>query len=150
MVNVDPYALPPDRDVRVHLTPDAAERVAREFGTVGPRLVGRLSHANSDSLALDAWLGQIYSNASFARTRLVIPLHRADVVEVQRRELAVKRTFLASLAGAGMVALLVNRLGWLQPELGDDDDPGPPPPPEDPMLGRRRVSIQIPIFQFGR
>ena len=149
MVNVDPASAPTDEDLRVQLTPAAAERVSNEFGTVGPRLVGRIAPSGADSIAIDAWLGQIYTDASFASARLVIPLHRSEVVEVQRRELSVKRTVFATIAGAGMIAILLSRTTLFEAEGGDDGEPGPPPPPEDGFAPRARFVISVPL-RFGR
>ena len=150
MVNVDPAAAPLDEDLRVQLTPAAAERVAREFGTAGPRLVGRLTPSGTDSLAIDAWLGQFYNDASLANSRLFIPLHRSEVVEVQRRELSVRRTILATAAGAAAISLLLSRTTLFEAEGGDDGDPGPPPPGEEGFVMRPlRFSLSIPL-QFGR
>jgi hypothetical protein len=151
MVNVDPLAVGPEEDLRVQLTPEAADRVEREFGTVGTSLVGRLAPSGPDSLALDAWLGQIYSDASLSNARLVIPLQRTEVVEVQRRELSTRRTLLASLAGAGMVALILSRTSLFQAELGDDVDPGSPPTPteDSAILRALRFTLSIP-FHIAR
>jgi hypothetical protein len=149
MVNVDPLSVRPDEDLTVRLTPEASDRVAREFGTVGPRLIGHVFPVGSDSLAVDAWLGQIYSDA-LAKARLVIPVHRGEVIEVQRRELSVKRTVLASAAGAGMLAMLLSRTGLFEPEGPDGTDPGPPPPPEESLVLRvLRFTVTIP-FHIGR
>ena len=149
MINVDPDVVGRNEDLRVHLTPVAADRVAREFGTTGSRLVGRLAPAGQDSLALDTWLGQIYTDASLATSRLVIPLHRGEVIEVQRRELSVKRTVLASVVGAGMIALILSRTSLFVAETPDDDDDTPPPEPNALSKPARRWTISIPL-RIGR
>jgi hypothetical protein len=150
MVSVDPSAAPVDEDLRVNLTPAAAGRVAREFGVAGTRLVGRIAPAGQDSLALDTWLGQIYTDATLANSRLVIPLHRSEILEVQRRELSVRKTVLATAAGAGFIALLLSRTTLFEADAGDDDNGGPPPPPDEGFAQRAlRFSVSVPL-RFGR
>jgi hypothetical protein len=151
MVNVDPATLSPHDEVRIHLAADAAERSAREFGTVGPHLIGRIQPAGPDSLRIDTWMGQFYTDASLAGARLVVPVHRSEVLEVERRQVSVRRSILAGAAAAAMTALIIHRAGWLEPELGDDDEPGAPPPLEGLAPARAPgFTIRIPILRFGR
>jgi hypothetical protein len=125
----------PNEEIRVIVTDDAALRLNERFGVVLP-LEGQLSPLGSDSFGLAVWVGRGFGGSDFATVRQTVPLVRADIVQVQRRQLSVKRTTYFTLGVVAALTILVDRLGVI--DLPWEDRTDPPTPPEPDPFRRRR------------
>jgi hypothetical protein len=149
-VPIDTFRARQGEDVRVVLYPEAAQRVAQEYGSLGDQLIGQLTLVGPDSAMVAAWVGQGFSGTQFGTARQAIPLRRRDIAQVQRRQLSVQKTVLATAASVGLVAILAARLAAANDGPGEEPDPPPPPPPLDAIVGAsRRVDLFRIRLPFG-
>lgn len=149
-VPIETFRARQGEDVRVVLYPEAAQRVAEEYGSLGVQLIGHLTLVGPDSAMVAAWVGQGYSGTQFGTARQAIPLRRRDIAQVQRRQLSVQKTVLATAAAVGLVAILASRLPGDNEGPGDEPEPPPPPPPLDAVVaGSRRIDLFRIRLPFG-
>lgn len=135
-VPLDPPAPAIGSSVRVLITPDAAQRLAREEGRRQPQhLDGRFVGTRGDSVRISVLLDRDprYAQQSL---RHELSLSRSEVVQFQGEVISRRRT---TLLGVGVVGLLVYLFSQFSSSGGD---PGPKngPDPNAPLF-----SIGIPI-----
>ena len=129
-VPVSPAAVPPDEEVRVRVTEQAAVRVAPDLGIFRNTVEGRLVPVGEDSLSLSVWLGRDYPGTEFENVRRAVVLEREEVLEVRQRRLSPVRTGIAAAGVVALFAVLIDRIILQEdPNTGDGTLP-PPPPPE--------------------
>ena len=137
---VDPGAVTPRDEVRVVLTDSAAVRLALHYGAITKRLEGQLTPAGPDSLLLAVWVGQAYAGTAFESARQRVSLGRGEVMEVRRRTFAPTQTVLVSAAVLGVIAMIINQVGFLEDPNPLPDGRGADAPDQD--------GITIPIGRF--
>jgi hypothetical protein len=125
----------PNEEIRVIVTDDALLRLNTQFGVAAP-LEGRLAPLRADTFGLEIWVGRGFSGSDFALARQTVPLIRTDILEVQRRQLSVKRTTYFTLGVLAVMTILVDRLGLVDLPWRDDTEI-PTPPEPDPFRRRR-------------
>jgi hypothetical protein len=126
----------PNDEIRLIVTDAAALRLTQQFG-VSPPFEGRLSPLGSDSFGLAVWVGRGFSGSDFATVRQTVPVFRSDILEVQRRQLSIKRSAYFTVGVIAAVTILVDRLGVIDlPWPGESEAPTPPEP--DPFRRRLR------------
>jgi hypothetical protein len=126
---VEPASVPPNEEVRVVVTDNAASRLFKEFGAFSGSLDGHYAQQGSDSVSVSVLIGRVYSGVALESTRQTLFLARSEVVEVQRRVLSRGRTALATAGVLAGFALLVNSVVQSGDPNPDDGEPPPPPPP---------------------
>jgi hypothetical protein len=142
-VPVQVTAVPPQEEVRLHVTDDAAIRLARDFGRITPELDARLEPHGPDSLMVSVWIGRNYPGTQFENVHQTVSLGRSELVQVRRRQFSWQRTALATAGTLAIFAVLVGRI-FQQEDPNTPREDGPNPPPPDPGF------IRIPIgFGFG-
>jgi hypothetical protein len=139
-VPISPATVPPQEEVRVRFTDEAAIRLAREFGQITTMVESQLEPLGQDSLALSIWIGRDYRGTQFENVHQKVNVGRHEVVEVRRRQLSKPRTVIAGAGVLALFAVLIDKVVLQE----DPNPPGgenpPPPPPQPPMIG-----IRIPI-----
>ena len=125
----------PNEEIRVIVTEATGLRINQQFGLPTP-LEGWLSPISADTYGVAVWVGQAYVGSEFGKVRQTIPLARNEILQIQRKELSVKRTTYCTLGVVAIVAVVVDRLGLVDLPWRDDTDT-PLPPEPDPF--RRRV-----------
>ncbi len=139
---VETTAVPPQEEVRVRVTLDAAVRIGPHLGSITESLEGRLTPLGPDSLALAVWIGKDYTGSPFENARQRVSLGRQEIVEVRRRTLSYQRTGVVAAGVLAITALLIDRVIF-------EPNPNPSPinrgqrPPE-PDGARAGWRIQIP------
>lgn len=129
-VPVDDLAsLPPDEEVRVHVTDEGAIRMARRFGRIRDEVTASVAPVDPDSLSVTVWIGKAYRGTSFENVRETVVLGRNEVTAVARKRLSAWRTAAASAAVVAGLAVLVDRIFLIEdPNRPDDNGTDPPPP----------------------
>ena len=127
---IQPSAVQPEEEVRVRITDDAAVRLAGHYGSITQRLDGQLTPLSSDSLLLAIWIGKNYVGTSFENAYQRLSLGRQEVIEISRREFSRTRTALVTAGVVGVLAIIANRVGFLEnPNPPSGDGRGEPPDP---------------------
>jgi hypothetical protein len=126
-----PYSLErvkPNEELRLIVTEPATLRLDQQFG-LKPPFEGRLTPLSADSFGLAVWVGRGFSGSDFATVRQTVPLLRADILDVQRRQFSLKKTIYFAGGIIAVTTILVDRLGVIDiPGLGDSEQPNPPEP----------------------
>ena len=140
---VETNAVPPEEDVRIRVTRDAAIRVGPHLGNISERLEGRLAPLGQDSLVVAVWIGKDYIGSPFENTRQRVSLTPNEIVEVRRRTISWPRT---ALAAAGLIAgtvLFIDQIGLI-----GDDNPRDPRTPYQPPVDMRGFPVRFTIPAF--
>lgn len=145
-VPVSPGAVSSDEEVRVHITPSAAQRLSDALGVYSTEIDGKLSARGPDSLTVAVPIERKYRGIALDSTLQSLTLGRSEVVDVRRSELSRGRTILTSAGVLAGFALLVHAVVQLTNPNPGTDVTVPPPPP----LGARTPSghslrIRIPF-----
>jgi len=139
-VPVTPTAVPPQEEVRVRFTDEAAIRLAREFGTITTMVESQMEPLGQDSLALSIWIGRDFRGTAFENVHQRVAVGRHEVMEVRRRQLSKPRTLIAGTAVIALFAVFIDRVVLQEDPNPPGDENPPPPPPQPPWIG-----IRIPI-----
>jgi hypothetical protein len=125
----------PAEEVRVRVTPEAAARLIKEFGTYTTELEGHVGRTNTDSVSVAVQINRDYRGVALESTRQVFYLGPTEVVAVRRRQLSRKRTLLL---GGGALVVFGVIVGTVT-QWGDPNttvvEPPPPPPPTGRIIG---------------
>lgn len=145
-VAVSPRSVAPDEDVRVRVTPAAAERLSQELGVYSTEIDGKLSPRGADSLAVAVPIERQYRGVALDSTVQSLTLARSEVVDVRRSELSRGRTILTSAGVIAGFALLVRSIVQLTNPNPGEDVMLPPPPPAGARGPRgHSIGVRIPI-----
>jgi hypothetical protein len=117
--------VPSDEDVRVHVTRAALARVPEEFPTGGSYVTGRIVAMAADSVVIRVPVTRRTEAIGMPALRQDLYIHRAEIVDVERREVSGLRTGLAVAAATGAAAALVALI--IEASGGPDDVLGEPP-----------------------
>ena len=137
---IQPSAVHPEEEVRVRITDAAAVRLAGHYGSITQRLDGQLTPLSEDSLMLAIWIGKSYVGTSFENARQRLSLGRQEVLEISRRQFSRTRTALVTTGVVGVLAIIANRVGFLEnPNPPAGDGRGEPPDPNGIRIPIRRI-----------
>jgi hypothetical protein len=125
--------------VRVSITPDAAQRVARETGRPALQQVdGQFVGSQGDSVRISVLIDRDPRYAQ-QTLRQVFSFSQSDVVQYQSHVFSRRRTTLLGVGAVGLLALLISQYA------SSGGDPGPTDGGPDP--GSPAIRIGIPIFR---
>jgi hypothetical protein len=145
-VPVSPGAVASDEEVRVHITPTAAERLSDALGVYSTEIDGRLLARGPDSLTVAVPIERKYRGIALDSSLQSLTLGRSEVVDVRRSELSRGRTILTSAGVLAGFALLVRAVVQLtNPNPGTDVTVPPPPPSGSRAPSGRTLGIRVPF-----
>jgi hypothetical protein len=145
-VPVSPGAVASDEEVRVRITPSAAERLSNELGMYSTEIDGKLSPRGPDSLTVAVPIERKYRGIALDSTLQSLTLGRSDVVDVRRSEISRGRTILTGAGVLAGFALLVHAVVQLtNPNPGTDVTVPPPPPSGARTASGHSLRIRIPF-----
>jgi hypothetical protein len=145
-VAVSPDAVPSSEDVRIRITPSAAQRLSDELGMYSTEIDGRLLPSGQDSLAVAVAIERKYRGIAMDSTLQSLKLGRSEVVDVRQSELSRGRTILTSAGILAGFALLVHAVVQLtNPNPGTDVTVPPPPPLGSRAPSARTLGIRVPF-----
>lgn len=124
----EPGTLEPGGDVRIRLSPEAADRLEEVRMTEDRVMEGTLVEERGGELLVETAISRIDPAAGSRILKQVITVPSAEVREVETRSLNRGRTYLAAGVAAGLLAYLV--AGQFQ-DGGGSDGVTPPGPPEN-------------------
>lgn len=128
--------LTPGEQIRVELE-DERDRtfVPGTSSMLGPRrLEGRFARLTEDSVIVSVWIGEAYAGTPFETAYQDVILSRGDVARVENRQLSKPRTAVVAVGALGVIAYLIDSLGWIEIFPGGGE--GGPPEPPSPLIGR--------------
>lgn len=145
-VAVSPEAVASDEEVRVQITPSAAERLSGELGVYSTEIDGKLSPRGQDSLAVAVPIRREYRGVTLDSAAQLLTLDRSEVVDVRRSELSRGRTILTSAGVLAGFALLIRAVVQLtNPNPGSDETLPPPPPSGARAPSGHILRVRIPF-----
>jgi hypothetical protein len=106
-VPVSPEAIPKEMELRVFLSRGALSALPSDIPAGVNYITGRLERETSDSLLLMVPVSRTVDGPGARDLRQNVFVSRADVVDVQLRELHRSKTALAFLSGLGVAFILV-------------------------------------------
>jgi hypothetical protein len=114
-------------------------RVGPQLGRLSEQYEGRLEPLGTDSIVLAIWIGKDYIGSPFENTRQRVSLTPADIVEVRRRTIDVRRTALAAAAIVAVTGVVIGSV-VTEGDPNSTDPGGPYQPPVDFRIQLLRIS----------
>jgi hypothetical protein len=137
---IDPAAAPVGTEVRAHISGAASDRIAPIIQQFNQRvLTGKIDENNAGAMTLEVQTGAALNSGNvIAPLMQRVPLDRADVVQLETRQLSPVRTAaMMGLVAAGTALAAYGALHGRGDSSGDEGTTTGPPP-----INR------IPIFRF--
>lgn len=138
----EPGMLEPGGDVRIRLSPEAAERFEEVRMTEDRVMEGTLVEERDGELLVETSIGRIDPAAGGRILKQVISVPSAEVREVETRSLDRGKTYLVAGVAAGVLAYIV--AGQFQ-DGGGSDGVTPPGPPESRVPSVRLFRVPFPF-----
>jgi hypothetical protein len=145
-VAVPPDAIAHDEQVRVNVTPAAAQRLSGELGVYTTEVDGKLASFGGDSLTVAVPIERKYRGVAIDSTVQTLTLANSELVDVRRSELSRSRTALTVAGVLAGFALLVHAVVQLtNPNPGTDTTIPPPPPAGSRTAQGHLLQFRIPL-----
>lgn len=123
LIGVDPA---PTEEVRVRLADAAATQLSQRVGVPLRSVEGTVLQVPTDTLFLDVGWGSLYTGTVFEGRRDTLSFHRAQILELDRREFSRSRTALVAGAVVGAVVWIIQAVsgsGGTSGGPGDGENP---------------------------